>query len=63
MSTLDLFVRTGVAHLSTTLPDGTPLARTLHPIVVGDTVWFHGRATGEKARTVGRAAVWGNWLA
>ena len=40
-----------------TLPDGTPLARTLHPIVVGDTVWFHGRATGEKARTVGRAAV------
>lgn len=45
-----------LAHLATTTPDG-PILRTLHPIHTEDGTWFHGRATGEKARAIGRAAV------
>ncbi len=45
-----------IAHLASTTPDG-PLLRTLHPVLTADGVWFHGRATGEKARALGRPAV------
>src|SRR5688572_23637562 len=46
-----------VVHLASTLADGTPVLRTLHPIVVGDRVCFHSAPKGEKTGLVGRPAV------
>jgi len=46
-----------VVHLASTTPDGAPLLRTLHPVVVDDAVCFHAAAVGEKADALGRAAV------
>lgn len=45
-----------IAHLASTT-DAGPLLRTLHPIHTARGTWFHGRASGEKARALGRPAV------
>ena len=44
-------------HLATTDPDGQPILRALHAIVLDDMVAFHGAAVGEKTLAVGRPAV------
>ncbi len=44
-------------HLATTDPDGQPILRALHAIVLDDMVAFHGSAVGEKTLATGRAAV------
>ncbi|MCU1276658.1 MAG: Histone acetyltransferase [bacterium] len=54
---LALLAEAPVVHLATTTPDGAPVIRTLHPVVLGDAVYFHAAAVGEKAESVGRAAV------
>lgn len=46
-----------VVHLASTLADGTPVLRTVHPVVVGDRVCFHSAPKGEKTALVGRPAV------
>jgi nitroimidazol reductase NimA-like FMN-containing flavoprotein (pyridoxamine 5'-phosphate oxidase superfamily)/GNAT superfamily N-acetyltransferase len=52
-----LLERAPVIHLATTTPDGEPVLRTVHGVVVGGAVCFHGAPAGEKAETLGRAAV------
>jgi nitroimidazol reductase NimA-like FMN-containing flavoprotein (pyridoxamine 5'-phosphate oxidase superfamily) len=44
-------------HLASTTPDGEPLLRTLHGVVVDDYLAFHSAPKGEKTGAVGRAAV------
>ena len=54
---LALLADAGVVHLATTTPDGAPLLRTLHPVIVDGDVCFHAAAVGEKAAALGRAVV------
>lgn len=46
-----------VVHLASTLADGTPVLRAVHPVVVDDRVCFHSAPKGEKTGLVGRPAV------
>jgi nitroimidazol reductase NimA-like FMN-containing flavoprotein (pyridoxamine 5'-phosphate oxidase superfamily)/ribosomal protein S18 acetylase RimI-like enzyme len=52
-----LLERVPVVHLASTTPDGRPLIRTVHGVVVGDALAFHGAPAGEKTETEGREAV------
>jgi nitroimidazol reductase NimA-like FMN-containing flavoprotein (pyridoxamine 5'-phosphate oxidase superfamily)/ribosomal protein S18 acetylase RimI-like enzyme len=54
-----LLERAEVVRLATTTPDGQPVLRTVHGVVVDDAIAFHGAPAGEKAETVGREAVMG----
>jgi ribosomal protein S18 acetylase RimI-like enzyme len=54
---LALLAEAPVVHLATTTPDGAPVLRTLHPVVLGDDICFHAEAVDEKAESLGRAAV------
>ncbi len=44
-------------HLASTTPDGAPLLRTLHGVIVDDYLAFHSAPKGEKTSILGRAAV------
>lgn len=46
-----------VVHLASTLPDGSPVLRTVNSVVVDDWVAFHAAPKGEKTGFLGRAAV------
>lgn len=46
-----------VVHLASTLPDGSPVLRTVNSVVVDDWVTFHAAPKGEKTGFLGRAAV------
>lgn len=46
-----------IFHMATTRPDGTPVLRTLHGVVMGEAIAFHGAPVGEKSEAVGRRAV------
>src|SRR5437868_2480592 len=46
-----------VVRIATSLPDGTPLLRTVHGVVVNGYLAFHGSPAGEKTETIGRTAV------
>jgi len=57
-----LLMRAPVVHLATTTPDGAPVLRTVHGVVMlddpaGPSVAFHGAPAGEKADCIGRACV------
>jgi nitroimidazol reductase NimA-like FMN-containing flavoprotein (pyridoxamine 5'-phosphate oxidase superfamily)/ribosomal protein S18 acetylase RimI-like enzyme len=52
-----LFARAKVIHLATTDQEGNPILRTLHAVLEGDGLYFHGAPAGEKMRGVGRLAV------
>src|SRR5438552_12352166 len=52
-----LLERAPVVRLATALEDGTPVLRTVHGVVVGGAVAFHGAPSGEKAEALGRPAV------
>ncbi len=54
---LALLERAPVVHLASTTPEGRPLIRTVHGVVVGDSLAFHGAPAGEKTETEGREAV------
>jgi N-acetylglutamate synthase-like GNAT family acetyltransferase/nitroimidazol reductase NimA-like FMN-containing flavoprotein (pyridoxamine 5'-phosphate oxidase superfamily) len=56
---LALLKRAKVVQLATTTPEGTPVLRSLHPIVVEGWLVFHGSAIGEKTKAIGREAVFG----
>jgi nitroimidazol reductase NimA-like FMN-containing flavoprotein (pyridoxamine 5'-phosphate oxidase superfamily)/ribosomal protein S18 acetylase RimI-like enzyme len=56
-ATVALLERAPVVHLASTTPDGRPLIRTVHGVVVGDALAFHGAPAGEKTETEGREAV------
>jgi len=44
-------------HLASTRPDGAPILRTLHGVIVDGWLAFHSSPKGEKTSVVGRAAV------
>lgn len=46
-----------VIHLASTLPDGAPILRTLHGVVVDGWLAFHSAPKGEKTNLIGRPAV------
>ncbi|MCB9793746.1 MAG: GNAT family N-acetyltransferase [Alphaproteobacteria bacterium] len=46
-----------VLHLASTTPDGAPLLRALHGVLVDGAVCFHASLKGEKLSCVGRPAV------
>ncbi|GAC1351631.1 MAG: hypothetical protein NVS3B20_13940 [Polyangiales bacterium] len=54
---LDLLARSKVVHIATTNDVGEPILRTVHGVVVGSMVMFHGASAGEKLFALGRSAV------
>lgn len=52
-----LFERVPFVHLAGTTPDGLPVLRTLHPVVVDERLVFHAATIGEKRALVGRSVV------
>jgi nitroimidazol reductase NimA-like FMN-containing flavoprotein (pyridoxamine 5'-phosphate oxidase superfamily) len=52
-----LFARAPVIHLATTDEQNGPILRTLHAVLDGDGLYFHGAPVGEKLQGLGRAAV------
>lgn len=53
----ELFARSPTFELASTTPDGRPVLRTLHGVVVDGALAFHGAPVGEKLEIVGREAV------
>jgi ribosomal protein S18 acetylase RimI-like enzyme len=54
---IDLFARAHHVHLSSTLPDGTPVEKTVHGVVDDGALCFHAAPIGEKMLMVDRPAV------
>ncbi len=54
---LALLARVPVVHLATTAPDGRPILRAVHGVVVDGALVFHGAPAGEKMEGLGRPAV------
>jgi nitroimidazol reductase NimA-like FMN-containing flavoprotein (pyridoxamine 5'-phosphate oxidase superfamily)/ribosomal protein S18 acetylase RimI-like enzyme len=54
---LALLARAPVVHLATTRPDGEPVLRATHAVLVDEALCFHGSTVGEKTECVGRPAV------
>lgn len=54
---IEFLRKSPVIHLATTTPEGAPVFRTVHGVVVGDTVAFHGAPAGEKTECEGREVV------
>jgi nitroimidazol reductase NimA-like FMN-containing flavoprotein (pyridoxamine 5'-phosphate oxidase superfamily)/ribosomal protein S18 acetylase RimI-like enzyme len=54
---LALLARAPVVHLATTNGAGEPILRTVHAVVSGGALAFHGAPAGEKLEALGRAAV------
>jgi ribosomal protein S18 acetylase RimI-like enzyme/nitroimidazol reductase NimA-like FMN-containing flavoprotein (pyridoxamine 5'-phosphate oxidase superfamily) len=52
-----LLARAPVVHVATTTASGEPMLRTVHGVVVGGHVAFHGAPAGEKVEAVGRPVV------
>lgn len=52
-----LFARADAIHLATTDEGGAPILRTLHAVIDGDGLYFHGAPAGEKMQGIGHAAV------
>jgi ribosomal protein S18 acetylase RimI-like enzyme/nitroimidazol reductase NimA-like FMN-containing flavoprotein (pyridoxamine 5'-phosphate oxidase superfamily) len=46
-----------VVHLASTTPDGLPLVRTLHTVIVDGALCFHAAPVGEKHEALGRPVV------
>ena len=54
---LALIARAPVVHLATSRPDGEPVLRAMHGVLVQGAIFFHGSPAGEKVECVGRRAV------
>lgn len=52
----ELLRRADVVQLASTLPDGTPVLRTLNAVMIDDFILFHGSKAGEKRACLGRPA-------
>ena len=52
-----LLARASVVHLASMTPEGEPVLRVVHGVVVGDHLLFHGAPVGEKMDVLGRRAV------
>ena len=54
---LALLARAPTVHVATTRPDGLPVLRAMHAVLVDGAIAVHGSQLGEKASAVGRPAV------
>lgn len=54
---LALFARAPAVQVATVDPEGRPHLRTVHGVVVGDAICFHGSPKGERASMIGWPAV------
>lgn len=54
---LALLARAPVVHLATSRPDGEPVLRAMHAVLLDGAIFFHGSPAGEKAECAGRRAV------
>src|SRR5688572_12804156 len=52
-----LFARAPVMHVAGSSADGEPILRTVHGVVVGGALYFHGAPAGEKMELFGRKVV------
>lgn len=52
-----LLERAPIVRVASTTPDGTPVLRTVHGVVVDGALAFHGAPAGEKTELIGREAV------
>jgi nitroimidazol reductase NimA-like FMN-containing flavoprotein (pyridoxamine 5'-phosphate oxidase superfamily)/GNAT superfamily N-acetyltransferase len=52
-----LLGRAPFVHVASTTPDGEPVLRAVHAVVVGDRLLFHGAPAGEKMDVIGRRAI------
>ena len=52
-----LLRRTRLCHLASVDPAGAPVLRALHPVLLGEAVYFHGAPAGEKLSCIGQRAV------
>lgn len=52
-----LLARAEVVRIATTTPEGAPVLRTVHGVVVRGGLAFHGAPAGEKIEAIGREAV------
>lgn len=52
-----LLARAPYVHLATTAPDGAPILRVVHGVLVDGALCFHAAPAGEKTLALGRAAV------
>jgi GNAT superfamily N-acetyltransferase/nitroimidazol reductase NimA-like FMN-containing flavoprotein (pyridoxamine 5'-phosphate oxidase superfamily) len=53
----DLLARAPFVHLASTDPDGAPVLKVVHGVLVDGLLCFHAAPTGEKTATIGRPAV------
>jgi nitroimidazol reductase NimA-like FMN-containing flavoprotein (pyridoxamine 5'-phosphate oxidase superfamily) len=58
-ATRDFLRDAPVVHVATTDHEGRPILRTVHGILFGEAVAFHGSPVGEKQEAIGRPAVIG----
>lgn len=49
--------RAPFVHIASATPDGEPVLRVVHAVVIGDKLLFHGAPAGEKMDIIGRRAV------
>jgi nitroimidazol reductase NimA-like FMN-containing flavoprotein (pyridoxamine 5'-phosphate oxidase superfamily)/GNAT superfamily N-acetyltransferase len=54
---LALLARAATVHVATTRPDGLPVLRAMHAVLLDGAMFLHGSQLGEKASAVGRPAV------
>src|SRR5262249_37558168 len=54
---LDFLAGAPTVRIATSLPDGTPVLRTVHGVLVDNYLAFHGSPAGEKGHAIGRPAV------
>src|SRR5437773_11530102 len=54
-----LLERAPVVHFATTTPEGSPVLRTVHGVIVDDAIAFHAAPVGEKTLSLGREVVVG----
>jgi ribosomal protein S18 acetylase RimI-like enzyme/nitroimidazol reductase NimA-like FMN-containing flavoprotein (pyridoxamine 5'-phosphate oxidase superfamily) len=54
---LEFLQRAPLLHIASTTPEGTPIYRTVHGVVVDGALAFHGAPAGEKMEMLGREAV------
>ncbi|HRI72155.1 MAG TPA: GNAT family N-acetyltransferase [Polyangium sp.] len=56
-SAIELLAGANVVHLASSTPEGEPVLRVAHAVVVDGWLLFHGAPAGEKMDTIGRRAV------
>jgi nitroimidazol reductase NimA-like FMN-containing flavoprotein (pyridoxamine 5'-phosphate oxidase superfamily) len=54
---IELLAGANIVHVASSTPDGEPVLRVVHAVIVDDWLLFHGAPAGEKMNVLGRRAV------